>query len=81
MVQEGTLDFIGVINWVDATQDIKLKNGTSKPKRTIELLDNSSSNGLSIVLTVWGDQSTYFTGEVGNVIAIKGAKLSLYQGK
>lgn len=70
-----------MINRVDAPQDIKLKNGLTKPKRTIELLDNSSPNGLSIVLTIWGDESTYFTGEVGNVIAIKGAKLSLYQGK
>ena len=55
--------------------EIKLKDGTNKMKWQIELIDNSIEGGVSIQLTLWGDDC-YKQLHTGDVIAIKGAKLS-----
>ncbi|CAI2384252.1 unnamed protein product [Moneuplotes crassus] len=75
-----TIDFIGVVHHVTPIVTINTKNGERKEKRTISMADDS---GMSINLSIWGDQTTMIDFEQNPhpVIAIKGVKISLYGGK
>lgn len=42
MLQEGTVDVIGVVFKQSDVQEQKLKNGNTKPKKTVDIIDNSS---------------------------------------
>jgi replication factor A1 len=77
--QETTLDVIGVVNAVQDISEIKLKDGSTKKKRNIELIDNSSSEGIQVQFAIWGDDSL-MTFKVGDVVVAKGAKLALWKG-
>ncbi|KAJ8681491.1 hypothetical protein QAD02_017278 [Eretmocerus hayati] len=46
-------------------------------KRDIDLIDDS---GTMISLTLWGDHATNFKSSIGDIIVIKRAKLTIYQG-
>ena len=52
--------------------------GQSKEKRNLNLADES---GNSIALTLWGKNAVQENFDVGQVIAIRGAKVSDYNGK
>lgn len=80
MNQEATVDVIAVIRSVQDASEAKMKDGSMKPKRTLDLVDNSSPEGVGIQFTVWGDESRV-NYNVGDVIAIKAGKLSMWSGK
>ncbi len=48
MVQEGSVDVIGIVNAISEITEVKLKTGNSKAKRTIDILDNSVKEGMLI---------------------------------
>ena len=52
--------------------------GPSKDKRTLQICDES---GLGIALTLWGKNASKFDFREGDVAAIKGTRVSDYQGK
>ncbi len=81
MKQEGTVDVLGIIHTMSAVSDVKLKNGTSKPKKSIEIVDNSLTSGVSITFTIWGDLCTSLMIKEGDLIAVKAGKVSNYGGK
>lgn len=60
MVQEGTVDILGIVYSLSDITDVKLKSGQTKPKWTIDILDNSKESGISIQMTIWGDSCTQF---------------------
>ena len=53
-------------------------SGEMRDRRTITLTDDS---GLSLMATFWGDVAQMDGLEIGNILAIKGAKVSEYGGK
>lgn len=55
MMQVQTIDLLGVITSTGDVDIQKFKNGDSKPKRVIELVDNTGESGYSVSLTIWGD--------------------------
>ncbi|KAJ8682156.1 hypothetical protein QAD02_017948 [Eretmocerus hayati] len=71
-------DIIAVIKSFDDVQETysSIKNVTYK-KRDLELIDTSET---MITLTLWGDHSTEFKSQIGDVIAVKRAKVNIYQG-
>jgi replication factor A1 len=50
----------------------------AKNKRSLQIADES---GLQIQVTLWGNNATKLEFTEGKVFAIKGAKVSDYQGK
>jgi ssDNA-binding replication factor A large subunit len=52
MVQQTTIDVIGVVLDVEPTQTLQLKDGTNRDKRAIVLGDQ---NDMSISATLWGE--------------------------
>lgn len=81
ITQEKSVDVIGIVHSISQVTEIKLKNGTTKPKRVIEILDNSETKGIQISFTIWGDLCFSLQINEGDVIAVKGGKISLYGGK
>lgn len=74
-----TVDTIGVITNSGSVTNFNPKNGgASKDKRTLVVADDTNN---TIGLTMWGKVSNFDGLNVGNVIAIRGAKVSDYQGK
>jgi replication factor A1 len=51
-----------------------------KAKRVYEVVDNSGENGNSVNLTVWGADSATNNWVVGDVIAMKSVKVSMWGG-
>ena len=77
--QNRTLDTIGVISTVGTISNFIPKNGgPSKDKRTLQICDES---GLGIALTLWGKNASKYEFKEGDVAAIKGTRVSDYQGK
>lgn len=48
IVQEGSVDVIGIVNSISDVSEVKLKTGNTKAKRTIDILDNSVNEGMLI---------------------------------
>ena len=78
MVQQTTIDVIGVILDVEDTQSLQLKDGTNKDKRTIVLGDQ---NDISISATLWGETCDKYKFEIGQICALKSCRISEYNGK
>ena len=62
MVQNGTVDVIGIVLEVQATGSITLRDGTPKDRRTLVVGDDSNN---SIGVTIWGDNCERFDFMVG----------------
>ncbi|KAJ8683298.1 hypothetical protein QAD02_019091 [Eretmocerus hayati] len=71
-------DIIAIIKSFDDVKETysSIKNVTYK-KRDIELIDPTET---MITLTLWGDHSSDFKSTVGDIIVIKRAKVTIYQG-
>jgi len=76
-----TIDIIGVIEDVSNISSINLKSGQTKDRRNVTLVDNSGDAGCSITATLWSDNAQLNNYRVGQVMAIKGARISDYNGK
>lgn len=71
-------DVLGVLSHVEDVSQITTKKGDPFSKRDITLVDDT---GYSIRCTVWGRQAEQFNVPLGNVIAVKGAKVNDYGGR
>jgi replication factor A1 len=77
--QTRAVDVIGVITNAGSVTNFTPKNGgSSKDKRTLVVVDDSN---FMVGVTLWGPQANTPNLKEGNVIAIRGAKVSDYQGK
>lgn len=79
--QMKTIDVVGLVQEVGPCQSVNLKSGQSKDRRNVTLVDNSGENGTSISVTFWSGNARLTTFSSGQVIAIKGARVSCYNGK
>ncbi|OLL22101.1 Replication factor A protein 1 [Neolecta irregularis DAH-3] len=77
--KDNTIDVIGVVKEVHDLSEITSKT-TQKPisKRDLTIVDSSQ---YSIRLTLWGKQAQNFSTDEGNVIAVKGVKVSDFNGR
>ncbi|ANB11209.1 replication factor A subunit protein RFA1 [Sugiyamaella lignohabitans] len=75
----GTVDFIGVLKSINPAEQITSKN-TGRPydKRDVVLVDEGD---YSIRATFWGKSAVDFSTPLESVIAIKGAKISDFNGR
>lgn len=71
-------DVIGVLQHVADVSEITTKKGDQLSKRDITLVDDT---GFSVRCTIWGATATNFNTELDKVIAIKGAKVSDFNGR
>ena len=72
------IDLIAVVTEVQSVSQIQIKStGELRDKRSITLADDS---GLSLGATCWGELAQLDIQE-GQILAIRGAKLSDYGGK
>jgi replication factor A1 len=77
--QAKLVDVIGVVVEAGQKDSIKLKDGSVKDKRNIQIMDASHSK---VVVSFWGEEACEQVKVVrGDIIAIKGAKVSEYGGK
>ena len=73
------MDLIAVVTEVQAPGQIQVKaTGEMRDKRTVSLTDDT---GLCLQATFWGECGQMQGLEVGNILAIKSAKVSDYGGK
>ncbi|KAJ8097814.1 hypothetical protein POJ06DRAFT_226964 [Lipomyces tetrasporus] len=79
-VQKDTIvDVMGVIKTVgDCAQITSKSSGRPYDKRDIVLVDSS---GVSVQLTVWGTQAVQFSANQDDIVAVKGAKVSEFNGR
>ena len=80
IIQARTIDVCGIVSQIGDRATINLKSGESKVKMQIQLMDDTNN---SISLTMWGDEICDKNEHlcVGDVIAIKSARLSDFSGK
>ena len=75
-----TIDCCGIVYQIGEKDQLNLKSGESKVRKQVQLLDDTMH---SISLTMWGDdicdKNEHL--KVGDVIAIKSARLSDFSGK
>lgn len=77
--QNRIVDAIGVIQSVGQVSSFQPKfGGGPKDRRQISIADES---GLAIQVTLWGGNATKLDFREGEVLAIRGAKVSDYGGK
>jgi replication factor A1 len=72
------VDTIGIISELGETEEINLKSGQKKARRHIQLVDDSDK---SISLTLWGELCDSVSFTVGQVLAVKAAKVSEFGGR
>lgn len=77
ITQQQSIDFIGIMMEVSPEVEISTKNGMRKKK---ELVCADHTNN-QIKVTVWGDIDPSLELVMGNVIAVKNARVSDYGGK
>ena len=78
LTENSVVDFIGVVHYVGPINEIQLKNGMSKQRRMLQVIDDT---GMMITLCFWGQNAKVNQYEGNPVIALKGAKLTNYSGK
>ena len=78
LVQNCTIDVIGIILEVGQTGSITLRSGEQRLKRTLVVGDDMK---VSIGLTLWGDTCEAYQFEVGQIVAFKSCRVSEYQGR
>lgn len=69
---------IGVVVEVGQVGSVPLKTGGSKMRRNVQIGDES---GLKIQIALWGGLANMFDLQVGQVLAVRGARVSDYGGK
>ncbi len=73
------IDFIAVIIEMEPVSQIIVKTtGELKDKRLINFCDDSEHK---ISATIWGELVNKLNIEIGNILSVKGARISDYQGK
>uniref|UniRef100_A0A3Q2XXU2 Replication protein A subunit n=1 Tax=Hippocampus comes TaxID=109280 RepID=A0A3Q2XXU2_HIPCM len=72
------LDVIGVCEEAEDAVHITSKAGEQLTKRALTLIDCS---GKTVTLTLWGEQAQMFDASRHPVVAIKGARLSTFDGR
>ncbi|KAJ8678079.1 hypothetical protein QAD02_013866 [Eretmocerus hayati] len=71
-------DVIAIIkSFEDQKETYSSIKNVTHTKRDIELIDQSE---IMMTLTLWGDPSSQFKSNVGDIIALKRAKVTIYQG-
>ncbi len=74
-----TLDICGVVTEISDKETVNLRNGQQKVRKYVTLIDDSYC---SISLTLWGDMcERSVTMQIGDIIAVKGARVSEFGGK
>ncbi|KAK9333945.1 hypothetical protein V1520DRAFT_323270 [Lipomyces starkeyi] len=77
--KDAIVDVMGVIKTVgDCAQITSKSSGRPYDKRDIVLVDPS---GVSVQLTVWGTQAVQFSANPDDIVAVKGAKVSEFNGR
>lgn len=78
VAENGLIDVIGVCSWTGDVRTVK-KRATNEDlkKRDVLLVDESNTD---VPLTLWGDQAERFDGAGNPVIAVKGVRVSRYNG-
>lgn len=78
LIQNCTVDVIGVILDVGMVSSLTMKDGTQRDKRTLIVGDESK---ISISVTLWGSACEAHDYQIGQVIALKSCRVSEYNGK
>ena len=78
IIQQCTIDVIGVVLEVNPVSQIQTKDGRSLDKRDLMIGDESN---VSIKVTLWGDACESKNYEMGQVIAFQNCRVSDYNGK
>ena len=73
-----TVDVIGVLMELGATGSIQRKSGDAYAKRELKLADESNA---MITVTLWGDSCEAVRVNVGDIMALKGCRISDYAGR
>ena len=74
-----TIDVVGVISMLGEKEEINLKNGTTKLRRQIQLVDDSQ---VSVSLTFWGEELCSRDDlTLGDVLAVKAGRVSEFGGR
>ncbi|CAD0201397.1 unnamed protein product [Chrysodeixis includens] len=72
------LDIVGVCKYAADLQELTAKStGKLLKKRELTLVDNS---GGAVALTLWGKEAENFDGSTNPIIAVKGARLTEFNG-
>ena len=78
LVQACTIDVIGIILDVGMTGSLTLKSGESRDKRQLTIGDESN---VSISVTLWGSVCEAHDYQIGQIVALKGCRVSEYNGR
>ena len=78
LVQSCTIDVIGVILDVGPTNSINMKDGKVRDKRTLTIGDETN---ICIGVTLWGPVTEAHRYGSGQIIALKGCRVSDFNGK
>ena len=78
LVQSCTIDVIGVILDVGPTTSINMKDGKVRDKRTLTIGDETN---ICIGVTLWGPVTEAHRYGSGQIIALKGCRVSDFNGK
>lgn len=74
-----TVDAIGIVTQITPMTKVNIKStGQEKDRRNINIVDES---GLSIQISLWGGLAKRDEYREGDVVALKGARVSDYGGK
>jgi replication factor A1 len=73
-----TVDVLGAVVSVEDPVDIRTKSGKDTCKRNVTIIDTSRT---AITLTLWGTTAQNFTGQPGNTVALKAARVSDFNGR
>ncbi len=80
--KDALVDVLGVLSEVRDKQDIHTKAGKDMTKREVVLTDSSGAGGASAIeLTLWGEKASKGELAVGQVVAIKNAKVSEWNSR
>ena len=71
-------DLIAVIQELEPVTSVTLKSSETTSKRLIKVCDDSN---FSLEVTLWGQTAVDFSGQIGDVVAIKGCSIKEFQGK
>jgi len=78
LMQNVTIDILGIVVDVGPVGNLKLKTGESKDKRNLVIGDDTN---YSIAVTLWGDTATKLDLKPGQLVACKQCKVSEYSGR
>ena len=77
--KDNTIDVIGVVkDSGDLIEFVARSSGKPMKKRDIVLVDMTNA---AVTITLWGNDAQSFDGTMNPVLAIKGARVSDYNGK